>query len=196
MKGWVFTDLATCPSTASLPRSCSLRVRSFSTTSSKRPFWLAKTPPPGCLGPFLAISRPLLVHEDSPAQRSLIHVRHRKHSDVKVEKRNLLGLLRGKLEGDHTASEVTEPLEYNTHCKTSAVLVATSDIDINGVKVTKLASKVLAKQAGLSLDALSHCTFILPSHRRCKVRRSVYMTRWIRTDTDDTHRGLGGCGSR
>lgn len=38
------------------------------------------------------------------------------------------------------------------------MLVATSEIDINGVKVTKLASKILAKQAGLSLDALSHCT--------------------------------------
>lgn len=84
----------------------------------------------------------------------------RKHNEVKVEKKALLKLLRGKLEGDHTASELEEPLEYNNHCKSSAVLVATSEIDINGVKVTKLASKILAKQAGLSLDALSHCMLI------------------------------------
>lgn len=86
------------------------------------------------------------------------HVHHRKHSENKVEKKALLKLLRGKLEGNHTAGELEEPLEYNSHCKSSAVLVATSEIDINGVKVTKLASKLLAKQAGLSLDALSHCT--------------------------------------
>lgn len=85
------------------------------------------------------------------------HLCHRKHSEIKVEKKALLKLLRGKLEGDHTAGELEEPLEYNSHCKSSAVLVATSEIDINGVKVTKLASKLLAKQAGLSLDALSHC---------------------------------------
>lgn len=91
------------------------------------------------------------------------HVRFRKHSEVKVEKKALLKLLRGKLDGNHTAGEVEEPLEYNSHCKSSAVLVATSEIDINGVKVTKLASKVLAKQAGLSLDALSHCMFFLLS---------------------------------
>lgn len=88
-------------------------------------------------------------------------VRDRKHSEVKVEKKALLKLLRSKLEGNHTAGELEEPLEYNSHCKSSAVLVATSEIDINGVKVTKLASKVLAKQAGLSLDALSHCMFFL-----------------------------------
>lgn len=87
------------------------------------------------------------------------HVYHRKHSEIKVEKKALLKLLRGKLEGNHTAGELEEPLEYNSHCKSSAVLVATSEIDINGVKVTKLASKILAKQAGLSLDALSHCTY-------------------------------------
>lgn len=87
------------------------------------------------------------------------HVYHRKHSEIKVEKKALLKLLRGKLEGNHTAGELEEPLEYNNHCKSSAVLVATSEIDINGVKVTKLASKILAKQAGLSLDALSHCTY-------------------------------------
>lgn len=101
----------------------------------------------------------------------LIETRGRKRTEVKVEKQNLLRLLRGKLEGDHTASEVAEPLEYNKHCKTSAVLIATSEIDINGIKVTKLASKVLSKQAGLSLDALSHCT----SH----CLRSAFATRFF-----------------
>ncbi|CAN8102818.1 unnamed protein product [Discula destructiva] len=85
----------------------------------------------------------------------------RKHSEIKLEKRALLTSLRGKLQGDHTAHECTEPLEYNSHCKTSAVLIAVSEIDINGIKVTKLASKVLAKQAGLSLDALSHWALVI-----------------------------------
>ncbi|KAJ4422303.1 hypothetical protein N0V82_003058 [Gnomoniopsis sp. IMI 355080] len=85
----------------------------------------------------------------------------KKHSEVKVEKKALLKLLRGKLDGNHTAGELEEPLEYNSHCKSLAVLVATSEIDINGVKVTKLASKVLAKQAGLSLDALSHWALVV-----------------------------------
>lgn len=53
------------------------------------------------------------------------------------------------------------PLEYNTRCKTSAVLVATSEIDINGIQVTKLASKVLAKHGGLSLDSLSHWALVV-----------------------------------
>lgn len=86
---------------------------------------------------------------------------HRKHSDTKVEKKALLKLLREKLDGDFTASEVDEPLEYSHRCKTSAVLVATSAIDINGIKVTKLASKVLAKHAGLSLDSLSHWALVV-----------------------------------
>lgn len=69
--------------------------------------------------------------------------------------------LREKLDSDFTASELDEPLEYNPRCKTSAVLVATSAIDINGIKVTKLASKVLAKHAGLSLDSLSHWALVV-----------------------------------
>lgn len=85
----------------------------------------------------------------------------RKHSEIKADKKVLLKLLREKLEGDFTASELDEPLEYDSRCKTSAVLVATSPIDINGIKVTKLASKVLAKHAGLSLDSLSHWALVV-----------------------------------
>ncbi|KAF3767557.1 hypothetical protein M406DRAFT_41078, partial [Cryphonectria parasitica EP155] len=42
-----------------------------------------------------------------------------------------------------------------------AVLVATSLIDINGIQVTKLASKILARHAGLSLEALSHWALVV-----------------------------------
>lgn len=78
-----------------------------------------------------------------------------------MEKKALLKLLRSKLDGNHTEAELEEPLEYTTKCKTSAVLVATSAIDINGIKVTKLASKVLADHVGLSLDALSHWALVV-----------------------------------
>lgn len=72
----------------------------------------------------------------------------------------LLKLIRSKLNGNHTASELDEPLEYSSRCKTRAVLVVTSAIDINGIKVTKLASKLLMKSAGLSLDSLSHWALV------------------------------------
>lgn len=85
----------------------------------------------------------------------------RQRSETKVEKKALLKLLRDKLEGDFTASEVDEPLEYSHRCRTSAVLVATSPIDINGIKVTKLASKLLMKHTGLSLDSLSHWALVV-----------------------------------
>lgn len=98
---------------------------------------------------------------DSHIHMSANHIRHRKHSEVKVEKKALLKLLRAKLIGDHTEAELEEPLEYNPRCKTSAVLVATSAIDINGIQVTKLASKVLADKVGLSLDALSHWALVV-----------------------------------
>lgn len=84
----------------------------------------------------------------------------RKHQEVKVEKKALLKLLRAKLNGDATAAELEEPLEYSSRSKTSAVLVATSYIDINGIQVTKLASKALAK-AGLSLESLSHWALVV-----------------------------------
>lgn len=86
---------------------------------------------------------------------------HRKHSGSKVEKKALLKLLREKVHDDFTASEVDEPLEYNPRCKTSAVLVATSPIDINGIKVTKLAAKILLKHTDLSLDSLSHWALVV-----------------------------------
>lgn len=78
-----------------------------------------------------------------------------------MEKRALLKHLREKLNGDRTAAELDPPLEYTTRCNTSAVFVATSEIDINGIQVTKLASKILAKNAGLSLDALSHWALVV-----------------------------------
>jgi hypothetical protein len=84
----------------------------------------------------------------------------RKHGEVKDDKKALLRLIRSKLNGDHTASELDEPLEYRSRCKTRAVLVATSAIDINGIQVTKLASKLLMKSAGLSLDSLSHWALV------------------------------------
>lgn len=86
---------------------------------------------------------------------------HRKHSETKVEKKALLKLLRDKLGDDITASELDEPLEYNHRCKTSAVLVVTSPIDINGIKVTKLAAKILLKHTDLSLDSLSHWALVV-----------------------------------
>lgn len=126
-------------------------------------------------------------------------MRGRTHSEVKVEKKELLRLLRGKLEGDHTASEVVEPLEYSHRCKTSAVLIATSEIDINGIKVTKLASKVLARQAGLSLDALSHCmSSSLPSafpkqvFSRIRYFEMKLPSLPLSPCTNDGSRGLGG----
>lgn len=51
-------------------------------------------------------------------------------------------------------------MEYSSRCKTRAVLVVTSAIDINGIQVTKLASKLLMKSAGLSLDSLSHWALV------------------------------------
>ncbi|KAK7712951.1 hypothetical protein SLS64_001441 [Diaporthe eres] len=84
----------------------------------------------------------------------------KKHGEVKDDKKVLLKLIRSKLNGNHTASELDEPLEYSSRCKTSAVLVVTSAIDINGIKVTKLASKLLMKSAGLSLDSLSHWALV------------------------------------
>ncbi|PSR90652.1 hypothetical protein BD289DRAFT_365811 [Coniella lustricola] len=85
----------------------------------------------------------------------------RKHNEAKAEKKALLTLLRAKIEGNVTTAEIDEPLEYSSRCKTSAVLVATSAIDLNGIQVTKLASKVLAKHAGLSLEALSHWALVV-----------------------------------
>ncbi|KAI7783932.1 hypothetical protein LA080_010957 [Diaporthe eres] len=84
----------------------------------------------------------------------------KKHGEVKDDKKVLLQLIRSKLNGNHTASELDEPLEYSSRCKTRAVLVVTSAIDINGIKVTKLASKLLMKSAGLSLDSLSHWALV------------------------------------
>lgn len=84
----------------------------------------------------------------------------RKHGEVKDDKKALLKLIRSKLNGDHTACELEEPLEYTSRCKTRAVLVATSAIDINGIQVTRLASKLLMKSAGLSLDSLSHWALV------------------------------------
>lgn len=86
---------------------------------------------------------------------------HRKHSETKVEKKALLKLLRDKLGNDITASELDEPLEYSHRSKTSAVLVVTSPIDINGIKVTKLAAKILLKHTDLSLDSLSHWALVV-----------------------------------
>lgn len=40
------------------------------------------------------------------------------------------------------------------------MLVVTSAIDINGIQVTRLASKLLMKSAGLSLDSLSHWALV------------------------------------
>ncbi|KUI54870.1 hypothetical protein VP1G_02281 [Cytospora mali] len=85
----------------------------------------------------------------------------KKHGEARDEKKALLKLIRAKLNGNHTVSELDEPLEYNSRCKTSAVLVVTSAIDINGIQVTKLASKLLAKHAGLSLDSLSHWALVV-----------------------------------
>lgn len=84
----------------------------------------------------------------------------RKHGEVKDDKKVLLKLIRSKLNGNHTASELEEPLDYKSRCKTRAVLVVTSAIDINGIQVTKLASKLLMKSAGLSLDSLSHWALV------------------------------------
>lgn len=84
----------------------------------------------------------------------------RKHGEVKDDKKTLLKLIRSKLNGNHTASELEEPLEYRSRCKTRAVLVVTSAIDINGIQVTRLASKLLMKSAGLSLDSLSHWALV------------------------------------
>ncbi|ROW08022.1 hypothetical protein VPNG_06061 [Cytospora leucostoma] len=84
-----------------------------------------------------------------------------KQSEARDEKKAFLKLIRAKLNGNHTLAQLDEPLEYNPRCKTSAVLVITSAIDINGIQVTKLASKVLAKHAGLSLDSLSHWALVI-----------------------------------
>jgi len=86
--------------------------------------------------------------------------RLKKHGEVKEDKKALLKLIRSKLYGNHTLAELEEPLEYNSKCKTRAVIVVTSEIDINGIKVTKLASKILMKRAGLSLDSLSHWALV------------------------------------
>lgn len=86
---------------------------------------------------------------------------YRKHSEARDEKKALIKHIRAKLNGNHTLAGLDEPLEYNSRCKTSAVLVITSAIDINGIKVTKLASRILAKHAGLSLDSLSHWALVV-----------------------------------
>lgn len=85
----------------------------------------------------------------------------RKRGEAREEKRALVKHIRAKLNGNHTVAELDEPLEYNPKCKTSAVLVVTSAIDINGIQVTKLASKLLAKHAALSLDSLSHWALVV-----------------------------------
>lgn len=85
----------------------------------------------------------------------------KKRAEVREEKKALIKHIRAKLNGNHTVGEIDEPLEYNPRCKTSAVLVVTSAIDINGIKVTKLASKLLAKHAALSLDSLSHWALVV-----------------------------------
>lgn len=86
---------------------------------------------------------------------------HRKKQDARDDKKALLKLLAAQLDGDETAAELTEPLEYNPRSHSQAVLVVTSNIDINGIKVTKVASKILSKHAGLSLDSLSHWALVV-----------------------------------
>ncbi|ROW09616.1 hypothetical protein VMCG_02384 [Cytospora schulzeri] len=84
-----------------------------------------------------------------------------KQSGAREEKKALIKHIRAKLNGNHTVADLDEALEYNPRCKTSAVLVVTSAIDINGIQVTKLASKLLAKHAALSLDSLSHWALVV-----------------------------------